>query len=437
MPDSPPTTRGAPGSLVLLYARVGPAVTGAALLLASGAIAGCASPDGDTAADVAVEAVSSPAAPGSGEPFLSTRGDTVFLSWLQPVASGGHALQVSRRVDGDWSDPVAVTSRDDLFVNWADFPSVVPGADGTLWAHWLQRGPQGGYDYGIRVVASPDGGATWSEPFTPHEDGTPQEHGFVSIFPVDGGTGMVWLDGRGYERGPDGGPPTEQMALRFRPLEARAGGPPGPAGPEEVVDARTCDCCQTAAAATSEGPVVVYRDRSSEEIRDILVTRRIGGAWTEPVPVARDGWEIEACPVNGPAVAARDEEVVVAWFTAAGGEPRVKVARSRDAGATFGSPVTVDDGNPAGRVDVLLLPDGGALVSWIERSGGDDAQVRMRLVDGAGTPSGSWPVTGASAARSSGFPRMVPLSDSRVLLAWTHVGESGETDVRLAEVNLP
>ena len=67
------------------------------------------------------------------------------------------------------------------------------------------------------------------------------------------------------------------------------------------------------------------------------------------------GWlAATACPVNG-AVAAAGERVAVAWFTGADKTPRVKLAFSNDAGETFGQPVAVDDGNPTGRVDVLLL----------------------------------------------------------------------------------
>jgi len=57
--------------------------------------------------------------------------------------------------------------------------------------------------------------------------------------------------------------------------------------------------------------------------------------------------------------------VAVAWFTSAADTPRVKVAFSQDAGGTFSQPIQVDDGETIGRVDVLLLPDGSALVCWL------------------------------------------------------------------------
>lgn len=400
------------------------------------ALGGCGSDVADAPVEARVEELASPAGDGSGEPFLSTSGDTVLLSWLESIPGGGHALRLARHLDGSWSQPVTVARRDDFFVNWADFPSVRAGPDGTLWAHWLQRGSADGYDYGVRVAASRDGGATWSEALTPHEDGTPQEHGFVTFFPVEEGMGVAWLDGRRYERGPGGTPPTEEMTLRFRAVGLDGGGVE-PTSAEEILDGRTCDCCQTASVLTSAGPLVVYRDRSEDEIRDVHVTRRVEGRWTAPTPIHRDGWHIEGCPVNGPAAAARADRVAVAWFTAAGNVPRVKVAFSSDAGASFGPPVVVDDGNPAGRVDLLLDPDGGVLVGWLERTGGDGAEVRLRRVSPAGRKGASLAATSSSAARASGFPRLASLSDSTVLLAWTDAAAGGETRVRVARVEVP
>ena len=102
---------------------------------------------------------------------------------------------------------------------------------------------------------------------------------------------------------------------------------------EAVLDTRVCDCCQTSAAMTAEGPVVVYRDRSEGELRDISIARLRNGEWSEPRTVFRDGWEISGCPVNGPVDRRRSgRRLAVAWFTAANDMSRVKLAFSDDAG---------------------------------------------------------------------------------------------------------
>jgi hypothetical protein len=387
-------------------------------------------PHPDAAVSEVVE-LASPAGAGSGEPYLSAAGEGVVLSWLEQLEGRRHALRISTLVDNQWSSPVTVVEREDFFVNWADFPTVAEVAPGVLAAHWLQRGGAGTYDYGVRVVVSSDGGRTWSEPWTPHGDGTPTEHGFASFFELPNRAwGLVWLDGRQFYA-PEGQTASEEMTLRYRSV-----GADGTPGEEAVVDARICDCCQTDATVTSAGPLVVYRDRTADEIRDIHVTRFVDGAWTEGVPVHSDGWNIAACPVNGPATSARDDAVAVAWFTGAGDTPRVKVAFSSDAGGTFSAPVHVDDGNPAGRVDVLLLEDGSALVSWLERVAEGSAEVRVRRVRPDGTSGPAATITTSSDARASGFPRMAQGADGSLVIAWTDAGESG-TRVRVARAEVP
>ena len=207
--------------------------------------------------------------------------------------------------------------------------------------------------------------------------------------------------------------------------------PNGARGPEVRLDERTCDCCQNAAAMTSSGPIVAYRNRSPDEIRDIYVTRRVAGNWLPGVPVHDDNWKIAACPVNGPSLAARENRVALAWFTAADDSARVKVAFSDDAGAKFGAPVRIDEGRPAGRVDVALLTDGGALVTWIERVGGDTAAVRVRRVGRNGTAGTPVTIASSSAARASGFPRMA-ITGNNALFAWTVPGRPSA--IRVARV---
>jgi len=400
------------------------------LSLAALAVASACAGDGVAPIAVEREALPSPAGEGSGEPFLSWSDDGVYLSWLEAADEGSHDLRFARFDGAAWSEARTIASSGRFFVNWADFPSIRPGPDGSLWAHWLERGAAGGYDYAVRVTRSGDGGASWSEPRTLHDDRSPTEHGFVSAAVTDDGVTFLWLDGRRYAEGVDGGPPTSEMTLRHRTVAAD-----GSAGPETLVDGRVCDCCQTATAMTAAGPVTVYRDRSEEEIRDIYVTRLVDGVWTEGVAVHDDGWEIAGCPVNGPAVAAEGMNVAVAWFTGADGVGRTKVAFSGDGARTFSEPVVVDDGNPAGRVDLLMVEGGTVLVSWLEHTDADAAEIRMRRVDASGSASRSVSLVDSSGARASGFPRLAPLGDGSVLLAWTDLAHE-TSRVRLMRVRL-
>lgn len=379
-----------------------------------------------------LETLPSPAAPGSAEPNLDVGPDgRVHMSWLEPLTAGqGHALKVATLQGASWSAPNTVRSGRDFFVNWADFPSVLSLGENRLVAHWLQRTGSATYAYGVRLAFSRDAGRTWSTPLTPHSDSSNTEHGFVSLWRTARGDGVeaVWLDGRKYNRA--GHDPTNEMSLATAAftLDGRA------SLPERILDGRVCDCCQTSVALTGRGPVIVYRDRSTEEIRDIGVVRRErSGRWTEPVAVHTDRWKINACPVNGPSIAARGDDVAVAWFTAANDTPMVRVAFSRDAGATFAAPIRVDEGQPAGRVDVELTRDGAALVTWIERTGGDAAAVRLRRVERSGRSAAPATIATSSAARASGFPRMV-IAGSDAIFAWTVPGRPSEVKVAKLKV---
>ena len=367
-----------------------------------------------------------PSRPDSGEPDLTVAPDgSVLLSWIEPAGEGGVALRYSRREPGgEWSTPRTVATGDDWFVNWADFPSLATLPDGTLLAHWLRKSGPGTFAYDVQLAVSRDAGATWSEPLVPHRDGTESEHGFVSMAPEAGDRmGVAWLDGRNTVGEEDGA-----TALMFASVTAA-----GDVREEVLLDPRVCDCCQTGMARTDRGLLVVYRDRTESEMRDISYVRSDGERWSEPRTLFPDGWEIHGCPVNGPSVAARDSRVAVAWFTAPDAEGRVNVIQSEDGGQTWGAPVRVDDGEPIGRVQVVLLENGEALVTWLEvdESGTHLALRRLRNDGGLGP---ALRVAESSASRSSGFPRLA-VSGQEVVFAWSDSAEPPR--VRTAVLRLP
>src|SRR5690349_13583594 len=246
----------------------------------------------------------SPANGDSREPELTTTPDgRVILSWVEKLGDKRYALRTATLNQDGWTEARSVSEGENWFVNWADFPSVIALKDGTLAAHWLVKSGSGTYAYNVNISTSKDAGKTWLKPLVPHRDNTQTEHGFVSLIPLsDGRLGAIWLDGRNMKNTKESdehAPSPESMTLRYATIDAN-----GNLYDEAELDERVCECCQTSAAITSQGPITVYRDRSPSEVRDIYIVRQVNGSWTKPQPVFADNWEINGCPVNGPAVAA-------------------------------------------------------------------------------------------------------------------------------------
>ena len=348
-----------------------------------------------------------------------------MLSWID-TGEDADTLRFSTWEGESWSEPRTIASGDNWFVNWADFPSVVPLTESIWGAHWLVSQPAGGYAYDVTAALSVDGGKKWSPPFIPHTDGTPTEHGFVTLFPDAGGMGLVWLDGRKMVNEWD----EHDVAASGMTLRAATFGTDGLPISESLVDDLICDCCQTDIALTSEGPVVVYRNRTTAEVRDIYVSRREFGAWQSGVPVASDNWEIPACPVNGPVIRAQGPNVAVAWFTAAKDRPVVKVAWSADSARTFSPPIEVDIDRPLGHVGAALMPDGDLVIGWHRGSGQGKASLQLRRVSSSGAMGPVYQLASSGEVFAFSVPQLAPFG-SKLVVAWT-VEASGELGVKSA-----
>lgn len=373
-------------------------------------------------------ALDPPAQDGAMAPSLSSGGaggGAIHLTWIEP-AGEGKALRFARfgagaasgREESRWGEAGTVVAQRPFFANWADVPSMEIAGDGRWFAHWLEKSGPDTYAYDVLVSSSRDEGRSWSPPTRLNDDRTPTEHGFVSLVPDGAGVRAFWLDGR------DMVSETGRMALRSAMTD------PAP-GSGEILDASTCECCQTGAAVTSGGPVIVYRGRGQDEVRDIRIVRRARAGWSAPESVHDDGWVVPGCPVNGPAISALgpgSPEFAVAWFTGAQDHPRVLLSFSTDAGVRFGEPVVVDDQAPPGRADVAMIGSQEAIVAWVAGpgtaagpAGSDAGELRMRRVAADGRSGDPLTLSSMSLARGSGFPRIARSGDA-LLAVWTDPG---------------
>ena len=113
----------------------------------------------------------------------------------------------------------------------------------------------------------------------------------------------------------------------------------------------------------------------------------------------------------GPAIDAVGNQVAVAWYTMSEEAPKVLLASSSDNGASFEKPIRIDDGEPIGRVDVVLVGIY-TYVSWIEKDAVWLAKVK------SGKILEKVMVDKTSSSRKSGFPIMKYL-ENHLYFVWT------------------
>lgn len=356
------------------------------------------------------ESLPVPAGPGARLPRLAAHpAGGAVLSWVEPAPDGEHVLRVARYRDSRFETPVEVARGRDWFVNWGDFPSVVPIAPDFWLAHWLVRHPRADspYHYGIAMARSSDDGQHWTPLPAPHADVGPAEHGFAAIAAVDGRGTMVWLDGRANDA-------RHTFALRTADIDRS-----GTATAETVVDGDVCSCCWPALARTQGNLWLAYRGRTTDEIRDFQLRRRTAAGWSAPIALAGEGWRIAGCPTNGVSLAARGERLAAAWFTAAEDKARVRAAFIRDGASALDAVHDIDTASPVGRPAIAWLTDDTAAVLHIAapKAGATLAPLRLTQVTEAGVGR-TRTLAEVPANRDSGVPQLLAV-DGEVLIAWS------------------
>ena len=343
------------------------------------------------------------------EPFLHvTKEGKVLLSWIEKDNFSA-AFKFRRYDQGKWSEENTIAKGDNWFINWADYPQISAFSDGTLIAAFLEKNGEGKFAYEIKISLSQNG-KEWSKPFTVHDDGTETEHGFVSFSPWGEHMLITWLDGRNTGAAHDHSSHGHhgQMNLRAALISSS-----GEKLQDWLLDDRVCDCCQTSSAIGPNGPLVVFRDRSEEEIRDTGLIKWENGQWSKTQAINMDLWKIASCPVNGPKIATKDKTVAVAWYTATKDQPEVKITFSKDGGEKFSTPIKLGLGQTIGRIGLTLWNEKEAFACWMEEN-----KIYLRKVHDSGRMENPNMIAESSEKRSSGFPQ-ISNDGEQIWLAWT------------------
>ena len=364
-----------------------------------------------TSKDVVVKEIPFLHENSNAQPSLVSGEGSLSLSWISSNEGEKSTLNFSQFKEGKWINTQTMATGSDWFVNWADFPAHAIN-ENLILSSYLKKSDSGTYTYDVILSLQKLSGEKVKEDFLLHTDGVKAEHGFVSIIPNHNqGFFITWLDGRNtVDKDLDGY--HKPMTIRFAEITNK-----GDIIDESELDSATCDCCQTSIAITNKGPVVVYRDRSDKEVRDIYIARKINGIWEVPTPIHNDGWEINGCPVNGPKVASNSNNLAISWFTASNEKPIVNLSFSKSNGASFGTLIKINDDDAIGRVDVAFLNPQEVLVSYIE---GDDVgtYLRIKKVSIDGKVSAPITISKIDGGRNSGVPQLEIL-DNEAFIVWT------------------
>jgi hypothetical protein len=320
---------------------------------------------------------------------------------------------------------------------------------------WTARGAT----TSIKLARSTNGGRAFDDPLTLQTPAAPGDRGWPALTLDSHGTPhAIWLDHRDMAAATSGGAATHHHDAGATPrdpvamaqksaLHYASAGIAG--GAADVVDREltrgVCYCCKTSLVAGREGTLfAAWRQVYPGSLRDIAftVSRDEGKTFAPPTPISRDGWAIDVCPDDGPAMAVDVNQTVhIVWPTvigSTGDDPRgvLFYTSTRDGGRTF-APRTQIPGlgsAKASHPQIAIDHAGRLFVAWDESIGGKrTAAVReiKPAAVGVGAAAATFgPILTLTADAPGQYPVLASTSDN-LLAAWTT-----STGITVARVNV-
>lgn len=197
--------------------------------------------------------------------------------------------------------------------------------------------------------------------------------------------------------------------------------------PAMADSAQSCPCCRTAIATARDGTLyLAWRTVLPGNVRDVVVARsKDGGAtWGTPVRAHADDWVFDGCPHAGPSMQVDSAGAVhIAWWTGKQGSAGTYYAKSTDAGETFqpAVPLGVGEFSAPAHVQLALGPEGTVVAVW------DDGTVKtpkvVMRVSHDGGASFSQPTLVSAEGRAATFP-VLALRDEELTIAWSELSQA-------------
>jgi hypothetical protein len=202
-----------------------------------------------------------------------------------------------------------------------------------------------------------------------------------------------------------------------------------------------CYCCKTAVATAADGSIyAAWRQVYPGNLRDIAfsASHDEGRSFTEPIRVSQDGWALDGCPENGPALAVSGRVVHVVWPTlvragTADGEESLALfyAASSD-GRGFTTRRRLPTHGTPRHPQITALANGSLVVAWDEELEGGRRRVAAATVSAAGAAPQFTPLSLDDRIRGE-YPVVAGLNDGAIVMAWVS-GAIGQSVIRVAAV---
>ncbi|HLR49876.1 MAG TPA: sialidase family protein [Candidatus Sphingobacterium stercoripullorum] len=248
--------------------------------------------------------------------FLTSDENNIpMISWIEMDSSDNKNFYFAKwdKDAQNFSSRKTIPIEQNASIHTEGMPKFAVKGDGTIVAIYETSIPSETNRFGlsdIKFVSSTDEGNTWTEPQSIQSDGLQiGSRSFSGILRLDDGeVGVSWLG-----TNPD-------KKIEGRPVKFAKTNSENSFEKEILIDSTACECCRTALSSNGQGEVsLVYRDLLPGSVRDISIShsKNNGKDFAESVAFSRDGWVIDGCPHNGPAVVSHQEKTFVTWFTAA------------------------------------------------------------------------------------------------------------------------
>lgn len=257
------------------------------------------------------------------QPQLAVVGDRVLLTFGQ-----GNVISVVQSANGGetFGRPSQLLVPGKMSLGMRRGPRIAATNDAVLVAA-VVGAKGGGADGDVLLFRSTDRGATWAEPVAINDVPDSAREGLHAI--AAGPSGLVvvaWLDLR--EKGTrvyaaisrDHGATWTPDALAYS----------SPSG-------TVCECCHPSVAIGTEGRVAIMFRNSLAGNRDMYMAESNDGVtFTPATKLGTGSWALNACPMDGGAVAFGNEGVVSTWrregevFLTTGRVPERRLGAGRD-----------------------------------------------------------------------------------------------------------